>query len=297
MAGGLAAVGLPLRGAAGPTAQDVIKEIQERLGGDWDKAGVDGFKAGSPDARVDGIATTAMATMNVLRQAADKGINLIVSYEPTFFGSRDGAPPPAGARGGAGRGPAFGVMGLSEDDPVIKAKRDFIQKNGLVVFRLRDHWRDRKESGMTTGLADSLGWAGRRVSGETMLYEVPPATLADTVAHVRKRLNLRGGLRCVGDPASKVRRVMLYPGQMPIATMWKRFDETDLLIAGEVREWECVPYALDVNQAGEKRSLMTLGRIASEDPGMRACALWLRTFMKGVPVEWISAGDIYWRAA
>jgi putative NIF3 family GTP cyclohydrolase 1 type 2 len=182
------------------------------------------------------------------------------------------------------------------EDPVQKAKNEFIAQNGLVVFRLRDHWRARKENDMATGLADSLGWASRRVPGDMAMYDIPSATLSDTVSAIRKKLGVRGGLRAVGDPKSKVKRVMLYPGAMDVTVIWKYFDQVDLIVAGEVREWECVPYAEDMNGAAEKRSLVTVGRVASEDPGMKACAAWLKTVVKGVPVQWISAGDPYWRA-
>jgi putative NIF3 family GTP cyclohydrolase 1 type 2 len=271
-----------------------VTEIRGRLGGDWPETGRDGFKAGNPDTPVRGIATTAMATMEVLRQAVRAGLNLIVTYEPTFFGAGDAAapPPPAAGTGGRGRGP----MGVSADDPVYRAKKEFIEKNELVVFRLREHWQSRKENEMTAGLADSLGWSDRRVAGEDPLYDIPQTTLEQTVDHIRKKLKVNGGLRAVGDRKAKVRRVMLYPGVMPVATMWKDFGKVDLLIAGEVREWECVPYAADLNTAGEKRSLVTIGRVASEDPGMRACAAWLHGVVQGIPIQWISAGDPYWRA-
>jgi putative NIF3 family GTP cyclohydrolase 1 type 2 len=291
IAGTLAVAQVPVRGAA-TTAQDIAKQIQDRLGGDWPQTGVDGFKAGKPETEARGIAATAMATMDVLRQASKAGLNLIVTHEPTFFGVRDGAPPAAPFQGRGGRGPAA----PAGEDPVHKGKQEFIEKNGLVIFRLRDHWRARKENEMATGLAESLGWAAYRVPGEVPMYDIPGATLEDTVAVIRKKLNLRGGLRAVGDAKARVRRVMLYPGQMALETMLKYFAQADLLLAGEVREWECVPYAVDMNAAGEKRSLVTIGRVVSEDPGMRACAAWLKTVVKGVPIQWISAGDPYWRA-
>jgi hypothetical protein len=49
--------------------------------------------------------------------------------------------------------------------------------------------------------------------------------------------------------------------------------------------------------AGEKRGLVTLGRVVSEDPGMRVCAEWLKTVAGDIPARWIPAGDLYWRAA
>jgi hypothetical protein len=40
-----------------------------------------------------------------------------------------------------------------------------------------------------------------------------------------------------------------------------------------------------------------VGRVVSEDPGMRACAEWLKTMLKDVPIKWIGAADPYWRPA
>jgi hypothetical protein len=71
-----------------------------------------------------------------------------------------------------------------------------------------------------------------------------------------------------------------------------------LTIAGEVREWENTHYAADIYTVGEKRGLVTIGRVVSEDPGMRACATWLKTVvLKEMPARWITVGDLYWRAA
>ncbi len=50
---------------------------------------VDTFKAGDPDSRVNGIAVTMMATLDVLQRAAAHGDNLIITHEPTFFDHLD----------------------------------------------------------------------------------------------------------------------------------------------------------------------------------------------------------------
>ena len=290
--GTAAAARLPLGAATALTAQAVVQRVQSVLGGEWPVAGLDGFKAGDPSTPVRGIATTAMATFDVLKQASKAGANLIFTYEPAFFGRQEG-PPPAG---GNGRGPGRGGGGIAADDPVYRAKRDFIEKNGLVVFRLHDHWQSRKESDMVTGLAGALGWSKYRTKPDDVIYEIPPAAAEAVVTVIRNKLNLRGGLRAVGDRTASVRRVMLYPGVMTPATMWQRYSEVDLMVTGEVREWENTHYAADLFTTGEKHGLVTIGRVASEDPGMRACAVWLKTIVKEVPARWIAAGDLYWRA-
>jgi putative NIF3 family GTP cyclohydrolase 1 type 2 len=274
MAGTAGVVPGRLAGAEGLTAEAVAGRLRAELGGEWPSNGPDGFKAGDPATVVKGIATTAMATMSVLKEAVKANANLVLTYEPTFYSRAD-------ASGG--------------EDPVVKAKREFIAKNGLVVFRLRDHWQARKENHMVAGLAGALGWSARRVKDGDALYDIPPANAEATVASIRGKLNLRAGLRAVGDRKATVRRVLLFPGSMTPPTMWQRYGEADMIVAGEVREWENTFFAADLFSAGEKHALVTTGRVVSEEPGMRVCADWLKTVVKEVPAKWIGVGDPYWR--
>lgn len=85
----LLAAGTSLRGLAAsvagmPTAAQVIERIRAHVGVRWQADTVDRIVAGSPGTRVTGIATTMMATLDVLRRAAAPGCNLVVAHEPTF---------------------------------------------------------------------------------------------------------------------------------------------------------------------------------------------------------------------
>lgn len=270
--------GAALRGiAAEPlTADAVIKRIQSALGGDWPTTGVEAFKAGDPSTIVKGIATTAMATQDVLIQSAAVNANLILTYEPTFYGRADARPP------------------ALANDPIVKAKRDFIEKNSLVIFRLHDHWQARQPNEMVTALAATLGWSSRRVKPDDVIYQIPATPAEAVVDHMRSALRSRGGLRVVGDKNTLVRRILLYPGSMQPPTMWTRYTEVDMVIAGEVREWENTLYAADIVTAGQHRVLVTIGRVMSEGPGMQALAAWLETIVPEVPVKWCATGDPYW---
>ena len=101
LAGSIASAHVIGAQTAGVSATTVVNRIVDGLGGDKTAAGADGFKAGDPTGQVRGIATTAMATMDVLTGAVKAGANLIITHEPTFFGRSDG-PTPAGAAGGRG---------------------------------------------------------------------------------------------------------------------------------------------------------------------------------------------------
>jgi hypothetical protein len=177
---------------------------------------------------------------------------------------------------------------------VYAAKNAFIEKNGLVVFRLNAHWRLRRPDPFTLGLAAAFGWTNRRVALDTARYSIPTASLSDLAGELKKKLGSRGGIRVVGDPQTRVQTVALLPGSTPIAAALDVLPTVDVIVAGEVREWESVEYARDVAFSGQRKGLVLLGRVVSEEGGMSECARWLATLVSDVPVRHVSAGDPYW---
>ena len=273
-------------GAAPITAEEVIERIKKNIGVEWTADSVDTVKAGDPSAIAKGIVTTSMATMAVLQQAVKAGANLIITAQPTFYGRADVPTPPAG-RGGANQPP--------RPDPVFAGKNEFITRNNLVVFRLSDHWRQRRPDPLAQGLATALRWAKFQSADDSQRFEIPSSRLDALVSHVKTALRSRGGIRVVGDPGTTVRRVGLLPGTTPIQAALKMLPDVDVIVAGEVREWESVEYVRDKVFSGEKKGLILVGRVVSEEPGMDVCANWLKTFVSEVPIRHISAGDPYWR--
>jgi hypothetical protein len=101
----------------------------------------------------------------------------------------------------------------------------------------------------------------------------------------------------MGEPTRSVRRIGLLPGTTPIQSALQMLPDVDVIIAGEVREWESVEYVRDKVFSGAGKGLILVGRVVSEEPGMAVCADWLKTLVPEVPVRHISAGDPYWRPA
>ena len=268
------------------TAQQVVDRIRQRVGIEWKADGVDTFKAGDPMTPVKGIATSAMATLDVLKQAVKVGANMIVTSEPTFY-SRSDTATPAGARRGSPAAP----------DAIYTAKNDFIMNNRLVVWRFNDHWRQRVPDPVTSGLADALGWGKLHAADNPQRIAIPSTTMDALVSDVKRKLNSRGGIRVVGDPKLSVTKVGLLPGTTAIQAALSLFSLVDVIIAGEVREWESVELARDKVSAGEPKSLVLLGRVVSENPGMNECAKWLKEVMPQIRTTWIPVDDPYWRPA
>jgi putative NIF3 family GTP cyclohydrolase 1 type 2 len=273
------------------SAAEVIERIRKNIGVEWKTETVDTIKAGDPATVISGVVTTAMASLSVLRQAVDAGANLVITCEPTFYGRSDSRTPPAG-RGG--RGNPSPPDAPPTADPVYAAKNAFIEKNKLVVFRLNEHWRLRRPDPFAEGLASTLGWT-TRVAPDAARYSIGPASLSALAAEIQKKLGSRGGIRVVGDPQTRVQTVALLPGSTPITAALDALPAVDVIVAGEVREWESVEYARDVAFSGQRKGLVLLGRVVSEEGGMRECARWLATLVSEVPVRHVSAGDPYWR--
>jgi putative NIF3 family GTP cyclohydrolase 1 type 2 len=277
--------------AAAPTAQEIVDRIKQRVGVAWKPETVDGFKAGDPSTPITGIVTTAMATMRVLQEAVAQRANLVITFEPTYYSRADSPTPPAGRRGG---GPATPPP-EAPSDPIFTAKRDFIAKNNLVVWRFNDHWRARTPDPLVQGLSASLGLARSAAADAGRSFDLHATTLDALVTDVKHKLGSRGGIRVVGDPGLRVQRIGLLPGSTPIQDTLKLLPTVDCVIAGEVREWESVEYARDLVTARQPKALITIGRIVSEDPGMRVCADWLGTIVPEVKAHWVTVGDPYWR--
>jgi putative NIF3 family GTP cyclohydrolase 1 type 2 len=267
------------------TAQDVVDRIKRNIGVEWKTDTVDTFKAGNPATTVKGITTTAIATMDVLKQAVKAGANLVITGEPTFYAKSDAATPAGGRRGGPPAAP----------DAIFTAKNDFIQANGLVIWRFSDHWRQHKPDPFAVGLTDALGWSKLRSADDPARIVIPTITLDSLAADLKKKLNARGGIRIVGDPQLRIQKIGLLPGTTPIQAALQLLPNVDGVIAGEVREWESVEYARDKVTAGEKKSLILLGRVVSENPGMDVCARWLKTVVPELTTTWIPVSDPYWR--
>src|SRR5262249_23416258 len=156
---------------------------------------------------------------------------------------------------------------------------------GLVVFRFSDNWRNHKPDPFATGLAQTMGWTGHQAGGDPSRYDIPAITIGALAEALATRLKARAGIRVVGDAQTSVRRIAMLPGVSPVSASVKALADCDLVLAGETREWESVEYAQDAVAAGQKKGLIMLGRVLSEEPGMNVCADWLKKLLPELPVR------------
>jgi putative NIF3 family GTP cyclohydrolase 1 type 2 len=258
---------------AGLTAGQLMQRVIAATGARPPAGTVDTLKAGDPETVVTGVATTFMDTYQVLEQAVAEGRNLVITHEPTFYNHPDDR------------------SGLAAD-PVLEQKLAYIRDHHLVVWRFHDTWHMRQPDGILAGVVDQFGWKGYQNGTDPHLFTLPATTVGEVAASLQARTGAHA-IRIVGDPGLRVTRVALFPGASGTEKQIKALedDRVELLVAGEAREWETVPYVQDAAAEGRHKALILLGHEISEEAGMDACAHWLRTLFPGMPVSFIPAGE------
>lgn len=257
------------------TARQVIERIQKQVGVPWRSETVDTFKIGDPETVVKGIATSFSGTLDVCQRMAASGKNLLIVHEPTFYNHNDE------------------TKDLSSE--VYKAKRDFIEKHDIVIWRFHDHWHARRPDGVFVGMTEALDWKKYLSTDNPRRFDLPNTTLEGLAKDIQRQLRVRA-MRVIGDPQMKVSRVVLSPGFNNPQGMMRALDrpDVDVLIIGESREWEAVEYLRDVITTGRKKAMIVLGHVPSEEAGMNECAKWLKTFVPEVPIEYLPGGEPFW---
>lgn len=266
----------------GRTAGEIIEMIKEHTGGNdaWrDTTTVDNFKTGNPRTIVTGIVTTFTPTMAVLAQAVENNCNLIISHEPTFYNHTD-------------------EVKWLENDPVYRTKLDYINKHHIIIWRFHDHWHDTpgKPDGILLGMMDTLKWKSYQSATDQTIFNLPETTVKELAIYLKNQLHIRT-LRVIGNPGLKVSRIAFLPGAYGGPSHVKALEKegVQLLLIGESNEWEGIAYITDA--VGQKRSqaMILLGHVPSEESGMKECAIWLGSFIHGLPIKFIPAGEPFWQ--
>jgi putative NIF3 family GTP cyclohydrolase 1 type 2 len=247
------------------TAGEVIARIQKAVVVPWRAETVDTLKSGTPETVVTGIATTFMSTLDVLQRAVAEGKNMIITHEPTFYAHDDGTKD-------------------TGNDPTVRAKKLYIEKHNIAIFRFHDHWHARRPDGIRVGMLNELGWRPDQTYN---------TTLKALAQEVKAKLGIRS-IRVIGDPAQPITKVAFNPGYANLAGSMRAIQNADVLIIGEAREWEVYEYVQDQIASGARKSLIVLGHAVSEEGGMKECAAWLKTFIPEVPVGHVPAGEPFW---
>lgn len=254
------------------TVQEIIDMILKEVPGAPFKQTVDTLKSGSADSKATGIVTTMFATVDVIKKAAAMKANFIIAHEPTFYNHADDT-------------------NWTGDNHIVKQKQDLLKQAGITVWRFHDYIHSLRPDGVMYGTLKKLNWLQYNKNAERT-FTIPASTVKEVIAHVKSSLGIEH-LRMVGDMNAPCSKITLLPGAWggdnQIRTI--EADKPDVVLIGEIREWETAEYMRDARLLGSKTSMILLGHIASEDPGMEWLVDWLQPKVEGIKVTHIASGS------
>lgn len=230
--------------------------IGEVPGAPFEKT-VDTLKAGNRDIKVSGIVTTMFATVEVIRKAVGLGANFIIAHEPTFYNHLD-------------------ETAWLENDEVYRYKTDLLKQHNIAVWRNHDYIHTHIPDGVFAAVVEKLAWK-QYYDTKTSVAVMPAVTVKTLIQHAKEKLGIPT-VRYIGDLEQSCKKVLLMPGaaggKRQIEAMGK--EKPDVLMCGEIQEWETAEYVRDARSKGRQLSLVVLGHIASEEPGSEYMANWLK---------------------
>lgn len=237
---------------------------------DWENS-CDRFIAGDPQTEVSGIAVVWQSRWSALREAFERGCNLVVTHEPTFYAHSDAEP------------------GLLAQEPAA-TKRRFIEETGLVIYRCHDVWDRMPRIGIVDSWAAFLGLKHRTASDEFhAVFESPVATLGQLAEYVACATAALGQpvVEMAGDPNAQITRVGTGCGAI---TDFLKMSElgADAIIATDdgFHYWGGGSWALDAGVG-----VVVVNHCVAEEPGIRELAAYVGDQFREVPVTHLQQGS------
>ena len=120
---------------------------------------------------------------------------------------------------------------------------------------------------------------------------LPSMHLEQVIAYLKEKIGIQQ-VRYIGDLQQDCSRLLFMLGAAGSKAHFTglRQIKPDVLICGEISEWETAEYIRDARSKGDKVSLIVLGHIASEETGSEFMATWLKSKFPSINTTFIASG-------
>ena len=248
-----------------------IDLIQEVNGEYYDaQKSCDKWVFGDPEREIRRVAVCMFPTLKVLQEITEWGADLMIPHEPTFN------------------------HGFDEiiETPVTLAKKQLVEKSGLVVYRLHDFMHAMDPDLIHLGLTEALGLSGHYEDQNHFVLDTPISAL-----ELARRMECELGMehvRICGSRDHKATKLIVACGATGHTYLEAiRNGEFELMIVGEMCEWNEMEYVRDWAELSGDKAAVVLGHALSERDGMKYLTQKLLREFPSLEFRYFECGDIY----
>lgn len=242
---------------------------------------------GNSDVECTGIVTTCFASVDVIKQAAEIGANLIISHEALFWNHGD-------------------HTDWLADNTVFQAKKHLLDTTGIVVWRDHDYIHSgipvghgAYSDGIFYGIMKGLGWEKYLLNSPSLplLFEFPKTSLQDFAQELINKIHLNG-IKVIGDMNTEVRKVLIGghlmgPGDNDKIIEIEK-EKIDVVLSLEVIDFTVSEYIRDASMLKWSKAILAIGHFNLEEVGMAYMIEYLPTlFEHQLDCTYIQSGDAY----
>ncbi|MBO5415060.1 MAG: Nif3-like dinuclear metal center hexameric protein [Clostridia bacterium] len=253
-------------------AIELIKELNE--GASTPERTCDTIKAGNPERELFKVGVTMFATVDTVRQAKEWGADMLIVHEPTYYDHMEV---------------------VTEETPVILAKRALIEESGIVIYRYHDNMHFRDVDAIAEGELHYLGLQGKLektpYSASGLFVSDTPISALELAERMKKDLGIAHP-RIAGARDAKGTHIATCFGTPKGVFELLCDDSVDIVLTGEACEWKIAEYARDAAALGMNKSLIVMGHIGSERDGMRLLAERMKE-KYSFETRYFECGEVY----
>jgi putative NIF3 family GTP cyclohydrolase 1 type 2 len=258
------------------TALELIRELETLNGASVNsEKTVDTVKCGDVNRSVSKVGVTMFATCDVIRKAAEMGVELLITHEPTFYKNAET---------------------ISPEDSVAMQKHQMLMDADLVLYRYHDHPHSTADDMIDCGTIYASGLKGS-VNGKpywaiTGFSLDEPMTARQIAETLEENLSTRH-IRIAGAMDVPGRRIAFACGTPGHIWDLLRSPDWDFIVTGELCEWAEAEYARDLAALGGGKAILVTGHCISEYAGMEVLAEVIQKNHPELQVKYLHCGDVY----
>ncbi|MBQ8321220.1 MAG: Nif3-like dinuclear metal center hexameric protein [Clostridia bacterium] len=253
-------------------ARDLIDEL-EKVGSAPDVT-CDTVKSGDPDKEIKKVAVSMFATVKNIKEISAWGADMLLVHEPTYYDHLE----------------------AGNVTPVTEAKRELVEKSGMVIYRHHDRMHAGEPDGIAEGELYYLGLRGRVEKtpyfASYLMTLDEPKTALELADLMESELGIKH-VRIAGERSKKAKNIALCFGTPGGVFELLCNDGVDAVLVGEACEWQVAEYARDAAELGINKSLVVMGHIGSERDGMRLLTKRLSEAHPELEFKYFECGEVY----